>query len=587
VIQAFRHVDRGFFVPPEHRGSIYEDRPFRQELGDGEGALHMSAPHMYASVLEHLEMEPGSGHSFLNIGSGTGYLSSLAAFLVGTDGSVHSIEVFPKVVEWAKQKFAEFGAVPLIPGLAHHGRNRDVLARDFKFVEGNALAIDVRPYPLSSVLIPHPEQEPWLTPVCRDLHVQVEHNCKYDRIYVGAQGVDADVRFLMRLLKPGGVLVGPFSDKLLRVRRSDDGEKFTSEQISGVRFTQLVRPTRGDRAVVQSAAEAIEKEKVKALCAACGDIDASMAKGLLQKASWEVDKATEAYLSAKAAEEATPPAAATNVPEGDPAKLSRQSSQVSVESWLAQVKLERYSAAIKEQGYDELLFLKDAHEDDIDEMLTDIKMKKPHARTFKKAWQLLLEVETAQAGGGAQADAASELAVGGASGPTEGHGNMQHGFSLGASVATRSDGKKLFGSVRYKDGRIMPEALQLQSELRSVGLDLTLVDMTAGGDIDTNVFGGIEKADTFVVFGTADYGQNTGNPACTYYESKFALTNRKRIILLRMIPYGAQFEELQARQLFGVNKLSLEWIQGCTMPPSLVSDIVKAVNDPSTAPRSR
>lgn len=144
VIQAFRHVDRGFFVPAEHRSAIYLDRPFREALPDGEGFLHMSAPHMYAMTLELLEMEPGSGHSFLNIGSGTGYFSSLAAFLVGTEGAVHSIEVYPKVVEWANQKFAEFGAVPLIPGMPHHGSNRDVLAKDFKFVCGNALAIDVR-----------------------------------------------------------------------------------------------------------------------------------------------------------------------------------------------------------------------------------------------------------------------------------------------------------------------------------------------------------------------------------------------------------------------------------------------------------
>ena len=102
---------------------------------------------MYAMTLELLEMEPGSGHGFLNIGSRTGYFSSLVEFLVGTEGAVHSIEVNPKVVEWANQKFAEFaefGAVPLIPGMPHHGSNRDVLAKDFKFVCGNALAIDVR-----------------------------------------------------------------------------------------------------------------------------------------------------------------------------------------------------------------------------------------------------------------------------------------------------------------------------------------------------------------------------------------------------------------------------------------------------------
>ena len=65
------------------------------------------------------------------------------------------------------------------------------------------------------------------------------------------------------------------------------------------------------------------------------------------------------------------------------------------------------------------------------------------------------------------------------------------------------------------------------------------------------------------------------------------MTNGRRIVLIRMIPFAQRFEELQARQLFGVNKLSLEWIEGTTMPKSLVRDIVKAVGDESTAPRAR
>merc|ERR1711871_1098665 len=202
-------------------------------------------------------------------------------------------------------------------------------------------------------------------------------------------------------------------------------------------------------------------------------------------------------------------------------------------------------------------------------MGVDVEMKKPHIRTFKKAWRLLVDPpatsersdlapatsERSKLDEGAQTEDA-----GGADGPTEGHGNLQCGFGL--PVISNSEKTKLFGSVRYKNGKILPEAVQLQCELAKAGLELTLVDMTAGGDIDANVFGGIEKADTFVVFGTVDYGENTGNPACTYYESKFAQSYGKRIILLRMIPFGVQFEQLQARQLFGVNTLSLEWIQG-------------------------
>ena len=55
-----------------------------------------------------------------------------------------------------------------------------------------------------------------------------------------------------------------------------------------------------------------------------------------------------------------------------------------------QIKLQRYSAAIKEAGYDELEFLMDAEEADLDEMVTDIDMKKAHIRTFKRNWKALV-----------------------------------------------------------------------------------------------------------------------------------------------------------------------------------------------------
>jgi protein-L-isoaspartate O-methyltransferase len=37
-----------------------------------EGNIHLSAPHIYGSALEALELQPHSSLSFLNCGSGTG-----------------------------------------------------------------------------------------------------------------------------------------------------------------------------------------------------------------------------------------------------------------------------------------------------------------------------------------------------------------------------------------------------------------------------------------------------------------------------------------------------------------------------------
>ena len=81
VIAAFRAVDRGFFVPLSERDQAYVDRPFRERLGITGAVLHMSAPHMYAQSVESLGILPGD--AVLNVGSGTGYLSTVMAFLVG------------------------------------------------------------------------------------------------------------------------------------------------------------------------------------------------------------------------------------------------------------------------------------------------------------------------------------------------------------------------------------------------------------------------------------------------------------------------------------------------------------------------
>lgn len=54
VEDAFRAVPRGAFVPHDLQLEAYIDSPLR-----GEPHVHMSAPHMYATVLEALRLSPG------------------------------------------------------------------------------------------------------------------------------------------------------------------------------------------------------------------------------------------------------------------------------------------------------------------------------------------------------------------------------------------------------------------------------------------------------------------------------------------------------------------------------------------------
>lgn len=75
IEKVFRAVDRANYYLPEHRDNAYKDVAWKH------GHLHLSAPCIYSEVMESLKLEPGL--SFLNLGSGTGYLSTMAGLILG------------------------------------------------------------------------------------------------------------------------------------------------------------------------------------------------------------------------------------------------------------------------------------------------------------------------------------------------------------------------------------------------------------------------------------------------------------------------------------------------------------------------
>lgn len=58
---------------------------------------------MYVTVLSNLELR--RGQAFLNIGSGSGYLSCLAACLLGEGGLSHGIDINEDVVAHSQVSF--------------------------------------------------------------------------------------------------------------------------------------------------------------------------------------------------------------------------------------------------------------------------------------------------------------------------------------------------------------------------------------------------------------------------------------------------------------------------------------------------
>ncbi|XP_051515880.1 protein-L-isoaspartate O-methyltransferase domain-containing protein 2-like [Myxocyprinus asiaticus] len=194
VEKAFRAIDRADYYLEEYRDSAYKDLAWRH------GNLHLSAPCIYSEVMEALDLQPGL--SFLNLGSGTGYLSSMVGLILGPFGVNHGVELHEDVVEYAYQK------------LDYFIKTSDSFDKfefcEPTFVVGNCLEIP---------------------PECR----------QYDRVYCGA-GVQKEYENYMRnLLKVGGILVLPLEEKLTKITRTGQSS-WETKKIIAVTFAPLVQP---------------------------------------------------------------------------------------------------------------------------------------------------------------------------------------------------------------------------------------------------------------------------------------------------------------------------------------------------------
>lgn len=131
------------------------------------------------------------------LASCSGYLSALVATITGEYAINHGIELWDENVQHARRKCSEMGL------------------KRMHFVQGDCFNIDV------------------------------EHSMQYDRVYIGG-GAEADARFLFKLCKPGGIVVGPFQmDELgsqsLRKARRVGATEFAVQDVLPVTFAPLVQ----------------------------------------------------------------------------------------------------------------------------------------------------------------------------------------------------------------------------------------------------------------------------------------------------------------------------------------------------------
>jgi protein-L-isoaspartate(D-aspartate) O-methyltransferase len=196
VRAAMSKVDRANYC--QSASGCYMDAP--QRIGWG---ITISAPHMHARALEELSSKLQPGSRALDVGSGSGYLTTAMAQMVGPSGLVVGIDHIPELVEWSRAN----------------------VRRDHKqsLVDQGTMELHVR-----------------------DGFGGFAEKGPYDAIHVGA-APERIPEALKQQLKPGGVLllpVGPNGgeQKFVRVTRDPDpsrSDRFEELALFGVRYVPL------------------------------------------------------------------------------------------------------------------------------------------------------------------------------------------------------------------------------------------------------------------------------------------------------------------------------------------------------------
>jgi len=101
VAEAMKHVFIGSFTDFE-LNAFWHDRPVPFLITRNDAAKTISAPHMIATLLHHLELRVGQ-HVLL-IGSKGGYLSALIDHIVGKDGMITVLEPHPEVLYHTEER---------------------------------------------------------------------------------------------------------------------------------------------------------------------------------------------------------------------------------------------------------------------------------------------------------------------------------------------------------------------------------------------------------------------------------------------------------------------------------------------------
>lgn len=184
VLDVLAVVPRELFIPSEQRFRAYENVALPLSHGQT-----ISQPYTVAFMLQLLAVS--SGDHVLEIGTGSGYNAALLSKLVGSKGSVISLEVVPDLAEHARHVLAKLGCA-----------NVRIIVNDGSVGYASA--------------------------------------APYQRIIVTAAAPSANKEWLTQLVD-GGILVAPvgtFTQKMLQITKH--GKRFIEKDFGYYQFVPLV-----------------------------------------------------------------------------------------------------------------------------------------------------------------------------------------------------------------------------------------------------------------------------------------------------------------------------------------------------------
>jgi len=180
IIKAFREVDRLDFIPVALADQAYIDYPL--PLGYGST---ISQPSTVAFMLE--ELEPKAGDKILEVGSGSGWVTTLLAKIVGSRGKVFGVEIIPELIATSRRHLERYEV-------------------DWAKI-------------LKATTIGYPEEAP------------------YDRIIVSA-AADTLPKELVLQLKKGGKMIVPVGNVIVLIDKQDENT-LNKTEFPGYTFVPL------------------------------------------------------------------------------------------------------------------------------------------------------------------------------------------------------------------------------------------------------------------------------------------------------------------------------------------------------------